>query len=129
MPATAGLRRALGRHELVALFAERVSEYRATVHRTAPADLPRTVAEVLAAWGARRIVVPAGIPGEWLAVALNVEAVADVPPLGVDALDALDGVITGCAVGIAETGTIVLDAGPGQGRRALLSCCRTGTCA
>ena len=40
-------------------------------------------------------------------------------PLDPAALDALDGVITGCAVAIAETGTIVLDGGPGQGSRAL----------
>jgi len=48
-----------------------------------------------------------------------VEQAADAPPLSVDTLDALDGVITGCAVGIAETGTIVLDGGSAQGRRAL----------
>lgn len=27
--------------------------------------------------------------------------------------------VTGCALAVAETGTIILDAGPGQGRRAL----------
>ena len=46
-------------------------------------------------------------------------AAADEPALSAAELDAVDGVITGCAVAIAETGTIVLDAGPGQGRRAL----------
>jgi L-lactate dehydrogenase complex protein LldG len=45
--------------------------------------------------------------------------VVDEPPLSHAELDAVDGVITGCAVAIAETGTIVLDAGPDQGRRAL----------
>ena len=45
--------------------------------------------------------------------------VADDPPLSTVDLDGLDGVLTTCAVAIAETGTIVLDAGPGQGRRAL----------
>jgi L-lactate dehydrogenase complex protein LldG len=49
----------------------------------------------------------------------RVEPVGDRPPLTAAALDGLDGVLTGCAVAIAETGTIVLDAGPGQGRRAL----------
>jgi len=115
---TAGLLPALGRHELLELFAERVAEYRATVHRTSAASVPTVVAEILGGWGARRIVVPAGVPGEWLA-ATHVEVVADTPPLSVDALDALDGVITGCAVGLAETGTIVLDGGAGQGRRVL----------
>jgi L-lactate dehydrogenase complex protein LldG len=45
--------------------------------------------------------------------------VADEPPLDVSALDRADAVLTGCAVGIAATGTIVLDAGFAQGRRAL----------
>jgi L-lactate dehydrogenase complex protein LldG len=40
------------------------------------------------------------------------------PPLDVAALDRLDGVVTTVAVAIAETGTIVLDTGPGQGNRA-----------
>jgi L-lactate dehydrogenase complex protein LldG len=76
------------------------------------------VAAVLATWGAQRIVVPAGLPAEWLS-ATSVEAVPDAPPLTHEALDGLDGVISACAAGMAESGTIVLDAGPGQGRRAL----------
>jgi L-lactate dehydrogenase complex protein LldG len=118
VPVTAGLLGVLGPDALLELFAERVAEYRATVHRTMAADLPRAVAAVLARRGARRVAVPAGLPADWLATA-GVEQVSDVPPLAVDALDALDGVITTCAVGIAETGTLVLDGGSGQGRRAL----------
>jgi L-lactate dehydrogenase complex protein LldG len=76
------------------------------------------VAEVLGSWSARRIVIPAGLPDPWLADA-TVDRVLDEPPLSRDALDATDGVVTTCALGIAESGTIVLDAGPGQGRRAL----------
>jgi L-lactate dehydrogenase complex protein LldG len=92
------------------LFADRLVDYRATVRRCAPADVPATLALAL---GGRRVVVPAGFP--W-----PVEgAVADEPPLSVTDLDALDGVLTTCALAVAETGTIVLDAGPGQGRRAL----------
>src|SRR4029079_12390882 len=49
----------------------------------------------------------------------KVERVADEPPLSYVELDGLDGVVTGCAVAIAETGTIILDGGPDQGRRAL----------
>src|SRR5207302_5030261 len=34
-------------------------------------------------------------------------------------LDGLDGVVTGCTLAIAETGTLVLAAGAAEGRRAL----------
>jgi len=103
--------------EVIELFAERVADYRATVHRVAAGDLPGTVAEALARRGARRLVVPAGLPGEWLAAATDLEPIADDPPLVLADLDAADGVVTGCAVAIAETGTIVLDSSPDQGRR------------
>ena len=104
--------------DLVERFAERVADYRATVHRTSRATLAATVAQVLAERGIGRLVVPAGIPDDWLATS-GVTRLGDDPPLSHRDLDATDGVITGCAVAIAETGTIVLDAGPGQGRRAL----------
>jgi L-lactate dehydrogenase complex protein LldG len=96
-------------------FCERVAEYRATVTRVAAADLAETVARLCRERGAHRIAVPPGGPG-----ALDgVEVVADDPPLSPHALDALDGVLTGCALAIAETGTIVLDGGERSGRRAL----------
>jgi L-lactate dehydrogenase complex protein LldG len=104
--------------DVVDLFAERVDDYRATVRRVTADRLAATVAAVLAGHGARRLVVPGGIPDTWLAEAV-VEPVTDDPPLTWPELDRADGVITGCAVAIAETGTIVLDGGPGQGRRAL----------
>ena len=99
-------------------FVERVSDYRATVHRTTAPGLPAVIAAVLADRGVTRLVIPAGIPDVWLAAA-SIERVSDDPPLTHPELDRLDGVLTGCAVAIAETGTIVLDAGPDQGRRAL----------
>lgn len=104
--------------DLAELFVERVSDYRATVHRTTAAGLPDSIASVLSARGATRLAAPAGIPDAWLA-GVEVERVADDPPLSYAALDSLDGVITGCAVAIAETGTIVLDGMPDQGRRVL----------
>jgi L-lactate dehydrogenase complex protein LldG len=104
--------------DIPALFIERVGDYRATVHRTMAVDLPAAIASVLAARGATRVAVPSGIPAAWLAVS-SVERVADDPPLSHADLDGLDGTVTGCAVAIAESGTIVLDAGPDQGRRAL----------
>jgi L-lactate dehydrogenase complex protein LldG len=104
--------------EIAELFVERVSDYRATVHRTTAAGLPASIALVLAARGATRLAMPAGIPDTWLSGA-DVVRLGDDPPLSYAALDSLDGVITGCAVAIAETGTIVLDGGPDQGRRVL----------
>jgi L-lactate dehydrogenase complex protein LldG len=94
------------------LFVDRVEDYRARVHRVAPADVAATVA----ALAAGRLVVPAGFPEQWLT---GVDVVPDLPSLSAAELDALDGVVTSCALAIAETGTIVLDGGPGQGRRAL----------
>jgi L-lactate dehydrogenase complex protein LldG len=93
-------------------FAERVADYRATVHRVADPDVAATIT---AAVGRRRIVVPDGFPPQWLPPGLD----AAHEPLTTAELDTCDGTITTCAVAIAETGTIVLDAGPGQGPRAL----------
>ena len=104
--------------DIVDLFVERVRDYRATVRRTSAVDLGATIAAILDERAAHRLVVPSGVPAEWLGAAAVV-VVQDEPPLSHADLDALDGVVTGCAVAIAETGTIVLDAGPGQGRRAL----------
>ncbi|KQX50148.1 hypothetical protein ASE09_17245 [Streptomyces sp. Root66D1] len=104
--------------DIVAHFAERVSDYRATVVRCAPADVARTVADLLERRGVRRVVVPDGFPPEFL-TRTDVDLVRDAPPLSVRELDAVDCTLTTVAVAIAETGTVVLDAGPGQGRRAL----------
>ena len=96
-------------------FCERVAEYRASVTRIDPGALADTIARLCRERGARRIAVPPGGPE-----ALDgVEVVADDPPLSPSALDELDGVLTGCALAIAETGTIVLDGGERSGRRAL----------
>ncbi|MBB4920214.1 LutC/YkgG family protein [Streptosporangium saharense] len=105
----------LDRAELIELFAERVADYRAVVHVTGEDEVAATIAAALAAQGLTRPLVPGGLPVEWVPEG----AVADDPPLSDAELDAVGGVVTGCAVAIAETGTIVLDAGPGQGRRAL----------
>jgi L-lactate dehydrogenase complex protein LldG len=102
------------RQAVLALFTERLEEYGATVHRTSNADVASTLAGALPTG---RVVVPAGFPGEWLGEWTG-EAVADEPPLPDSRLDALDAVLTNCAAAVADSGTIVLDAGPGQGRRA-----------
>jgi L-lactate dehydrogenase complex protein LldG len=95
----------------VELFCERVGEYKADVRRVT-ADT--VTAEIGSLCGSRTLVVPAGLPDAWRPAGF-------VEDTGLDphALDAVDGVITGCTVAIAETGTIVLTAAPHEGRRAI----------
>ena len=110
------------------LFAERVAEYRATVHRVGAAadeaagsaSVADTIRRIADEAGARRIGIPADLPEEWRPSTADggLELVTD-DDLSVQELDALDGALTGCATAIAETGTFVLDGGVGQGRRAL----------
>ncbi|POX38766.1 lactate utilization protein C [Streptomyces sp. Ru73] len=98
------------------LLAENLADYRAVVHEVHAAGLPGLLAHLLCERGSRSVVVPAGLPPEWLADC-DVEVVPDAPDTTPAELDAVDSVVTGCAVAIAETGTIILDAGPDQGRR------------
>lgn len=95
-------------------FAETVDDYRAQVHRI-PADaIAATVASLIPP-GAH-VVVPADVPGDWVQ---GVDTLRDEPALSNVVLDGVAAVVTGCAVGIAATGTIVLDGAARQGRRAL----------
>ncbi|GAA3037703.1 LutC/YkgG family protein [Streptomyces glomeratus] len=99
--------------ETVDLLAENLADYRAIVHRTNAPGLPSVLAGLLAARGARTVLVPAGLPSHWLT---GVEQVADRAESTPYELDRVDSVVTGCAVAIAETGTLVLDGSPDQGR-------------
>ena len=94
-------------------FAATVADYRAQVHRAGPGEEGTIVAALV---GSGTAVVPADLPRDWI---LGVPTIVDEPPVGLDVLDSVDAVVTGCALGIAATGTIVLDAGAAQGRRAL----------
>ncbi|MFC8845872.1 MULTISPECIES: lactate utilization protein C [unclassified Micromonospora] len=93
------------------VLADRLTDYRATVHRCADSDVARVVDEVL---GGRQVVVPPGLPPRWLPP--GVAAVVD-HDLDVGRIAAVDGAVTAAAVAVAETGTIVLDGAPDQGRR------------
>jgi L-lactate dehydrogenase complex protein LldG len=104
-----------GAPDVVDRFCARVQEYLATVRRVSADGLERAVADACTARGVRRLAVPAGGP----TAIEGVELVIDDPPLSAADLDAVDGVLTGCALGVAETGTIVLDSGERSGRRAL----------
>ncbi|WP_313673935.1 LUD domain-containing protein [Mycolicibacterium sp.] len=98
----------------VARFAETVADYQARVLRIGADEIAGTIAALLPV-GAT-VAVPGDIPPDWVA---GLATVPDDPPLSNAALDATTAVVTGCAVGIAATGTIVLDGGAAQGRRAL----------
>lgn len=105
--------------QTVDLLAENLAEYRAIVHRTDPKGLPDLIARLLDGRGATSVVLPPGLPDAWLSAvdARRVERIADTPELTPHDLDAVSSAVTGCAVAVAETGTVVLDAGPDQGRR------------
>src|SRR3954447_8307179 len=96
--------------DVLAVFVERVEDYRATVGRCAPADVAARVAAALPV-GAR-VVVPDGLSVEVLGATVD-------DGLSAAELDGYDAVVTDARVAIAETGTLVLDHGPGQGRRAI----------
>ena len=104
-----------GEEAVVARFCERAAEYRASVRRVQAAELNDAIVEACRERGARRLAVPPGMahrpPG--------LELVADDPPISAQGLDRVDGVLSGSALAIAETGTIVLDGGAESGRRAL----------
>ncbi|MEU2451600.1 LUD domain-containing protein [Streptomyces sp. NPDC012765] len=100
----------------VDLLAVHLAEYRAVVHRTDEEGLPALIARLLAERGARSVLVPPGLPPHWLPAAGPVR-VPDRAASTPYELDRVDSVVTGCALAVAETGTIVLDAGPDQGRR------------
>ncbi|WP_372405711.1 lactate utilization protein C [Streptomyces luteireticuli] len=103
------------REGAVALLVERLEEYGAEVRRTDAPGLPAAVTRALEA--ARSAVVPDGLPEHWTA-GWDGELHRDQPPLTHHQLAAVDAVVTTCAVAVAESGTLVLDGGPGQGRRA-----------
>ncbi len=112
---TAGSGPPAGSADVVARFCERAAEYRAEVRMVPAGGLEAAVADVCAAQGARRLAVPPGAPQHLP----GLELVVDDPPISARGLDQLDGVLTGCALAIAETGTVVLDGGERSGRRAL----------
>jgi len=100
----------------VALLCERIGDYKADVRRVEPEQLGGAIAEALEARGARRVGVPPQLPETWRPRGLDVVEDGGLSP---DELAALDGVVTGCTLAVAETGTIVLSSGPTEGRRAL----------
>ncbi len=121
--------------ELLGLFVERVEDYGAMASVVGAGEVASAVAEALSRAGSRRVVVPSDLPEGWLpptasgqarmgaqkppAARPGFEVAADDPRFDATELDRFDATVSGCAVAIAATGTVVLDSGPAQGRRAL----------
>ena len=106
----------IDRDAVVDLLASRLEHYDSKVYRCGAADLRETIASALEARNERRIVIPSGVPRDWLPP--GIEFIADAG-LGYADLDAADGVLTGCTAAIAFTGSIVLCHTALEGRRAL----------
>jgi L-lactate dehydrogenase complex protein LldG len=105
---------------LTELLIDRLVDYRALVRQCSVDDLGATVAHALAERGADTVAAAAGLDPSCtsnLAVSVLTDGLSEDDQLSVSELDGVDGVITSCAVAIAETGTLILDGSAGQGRR------------
>lgn len=100
----------------LALFVERLEHYQVAVHHCTRQEIATTVAQALTAHDKHRLVRPHDLDAEWLPAGF--EFVPDFE-LTYNDLDGSDGVLTGCTLGIALTGSLVLCHGRGEGRRAL----------
>jgi L-lactate dehydrogenase complex protein LldG len=102
----------------VDLFCQRAGDYRATVTQATGDNAVRDAIEAACArHDVARVAVPEGLPKHWRPRDVNIYEIATNPDL--DLLEAVDGVLSTCAAAIAQTGTVILDGGPGQGPRAL----------
>ena len=105
---------------LMERLVERLLDYRALVRRARADELPTAIAAALTERRARSVVVPPGLDRSWVsAVGVDVQVDETNEPLSVARLDAVDAVLTGCAAAVAETGTLILDTSPDQGRRVI----------
>lgn len=101
----------------VDLFISRLEDYGANPHRLAgEGEIRGSVERILGSHGISRMLVPDGVPAAWLP-ADGVAVTTDRPSLGVVEVSEFEACLTTCTSAIAETGTIVLGGGPGQGRR------------
>jgi L-lactate dehydrogenase complex protein LldG len=105
------------RAAILADFIDRLIDYKAIVTCTDDHDLPQAIADACRQHGITSLVVPADLAAAWIPE--GVTALRDDPPLSLADVDASSGALTGCALAIAQTGTIILDGGARQGRRVL----------
>ena len=106
----------LGREAVLALLEDRLRDYDAHVARVAPEGVAVAVLGMLGERGRTRMLVAPGVASAWLPEGFAF-GVDEALPVG--AIDRFEGVLTESTLTIAETGTIVLQTVPGQGRRAI----------
>jgi L-lactate dehydrogenase complex protein LldG len=109
----------LGGEEIVSLFTLRLSEYQATVKKIDELELKNELREICLKHKVDSIVVPEDLSEIYIPDDVELLYDRHQTPLTHSELDKVDGVITTCALAVAQTGTIILDAGVGQGRRVL----------
>jgi L-lactate dehydrogenase complex protein LldG len=101
------------------ILTDRLTDYKAGVHPCRTGELPAMIARLLAERGSSWIAVPGGLPGSWLAEVPGEVSRVSEADVDLAELDHVHTVVTGCTLAVAETGTIVLDGGAGQGTRML----------
>jgi L-lactate dehydrogenase complex protein LldG len=106
----------LGSNARVDLFIDRLHDYGTAVYRCAEPRIAEAVGGVMAERGKSELLIPSDLPKPWLPAGFRF--IAD-RQLEYSEIDSSQGVLTGCAVAIAVTGTIVLRHSAGEGRRAL----------
>ena len=103
-------------HERIERFIDRLRDYNVDVRRMGAADLAEALSDACARLELHRVVVPSSLSRDWHPDGVEVVEDQQLTPAELDAVDAA---VTGCAVAIAETGTIVLDGHGTSGRRAI----------
>jgi L-lactate dehydrogenase complex protein LldG len=101
---------------LVKLMMERLTDYDAHVERVPDSNVSEVVQGLLLSWGLTKVLIPAGFPEQWRPHGIET---TEGDRFGATIVESFDGVLTTATLGIAETGTLVLTHGPGQGKRAL----------
>ena len=97
----------------------RLVEYRAWAERIHAREVRNSIAAACRRRSVESLVVPEDIPQDWVPDGINILRDGTHGRQSDIALDQSGGVLTGCALAIAQTGTIVLNGGATQGRRAL----------
>ena len=100
--------------DMLERFVDRLMDYDAHVERCGYGEVETSVSKALRACEAKRVLVPAGLN---VLLPNDIVRVED-ESLQISELNRVDAVVTQCTVAIAETGTMVLQGSPGQGRRA-----------